>query len=222
MSALFLSLGAVTVIGFGIYHYRTVLAQPQRVQQDEDDNTTQRAGLPAADDDEDGEDQDATPPRLDGVIKETVAVLRGTVEVVDVGADSPSLVDVLLAQRIVADAKRQTLVLMLMGRHCEPCDDLDAALEDPRMQEALVGVRLLRVDLEVFKDELRRMDLPTNLYPAFFLLADDLRPYDAIHGGEWDDDVAENIAPVLGPFVRGELRNRRHPGWAPTTSSISI
>jgi hypothetical protein len=33
---------------------------------------------------------------------------------------------------------------------------------------------------------------------------------DLIDGGEWDADVPENIAPVLGAFVRGTYSNRRH------------
>ncbi len=220
-SALLMSMGAVTVIGLVIYHYRTVLTQPTRIEEDEDDNTTKRAGL-STQDDEDDEGEGAPPPSLEGVIKTTTTTMRGHIEVIDVGSSSASLPDVLLAQRIVADAKQQTLVLMLTGRRCDPCDGVDDALEDPLMQRALVGVRLVRVDLDVFRDELRRMDLPTDSYPAFFLLGDDLRPFDAIHGGEWGDGVGKNMAPVLGPFVRGELRVRRHPGWAPTTSSIPI
>ena len=34
---------------------------------------------------------------------------------------------------------------------------------------------------------------------------------DGINGGEWDDDIAINIAPVLGPFVRGTYAKRRSP-----------
>jgi hypothetical protein len=81
---------------------------------------------------------------------------------------------------------------------------------------------LVRVDLNVFGDELKQLRMPTNLYPAFFLLGPDNRPIDAVHGGEWDDDVAENIAPVLGAFVRGEYKKRRHPEWSPTTTSVPL
>jgi hypothetical protein len=220
VSALLLSMAAVAVIGLGIYRYRSVLNQTTEQNEEDDESSTKRAGLSTVDDEEEHEDE--APLDLDGVVKDTRTVMRGTIEVVDVGVSSASLPEVLLAQRIVADTKQQTLLLMITGRRCRPCDGVDASLDHPLMQEALQGVRLVRVDLEVFKDELKRMHMPTSLYPAFFLLSDDLRPYDAVHGGEWDEDVAKNIAPVLGSFIRGELRRRRHPEWAPTTSSIPI
>ena len=39
-----------------------------------------------------------------------------------------------------------------------------------------------------------------------------------IHGGEWDDDIPPNIAPVLGAFVRGKYGTRRYP-WQPLPGS---
>jgi hypothetical protein len=122
---------------------------------------------------------------------------------------------------VLARAKDQHLLVMLTGSRCAPCRGFDEALAEPAMQRALREVRLLRVDLDTFGDELTELDIPTGLYPAFFLLDEELRPLDAIHGGEWDDDVADNMAPVLGAFLRGEYRKRRHH-WSPTTSSIRI
>ena len=90
------------------------------------------------------------------------------------------------------------------------------------MQQALRDVRLVRVDLEVFREELERLRIPTRLYPGFFMIGPDTRPVDAIHGGEWDEDVAENIAPVLGSFVRGQYTERRHAEWSPTTTSVPL
>jgi thioredoxin-like negative regulator of GroEL len=141
--------------------------------------------------------------------------------VVDVGIASGSLADTLRQQVLLARAKDQRMVVMLTGRRCSPCRGIDEALSDPLMQQALSRVRLVRVDLDAFGDELAALDIPTGLYPAFFLLDAELRPVDAIHGGEWDEDVAENIAPVLGAFLRGEYRKRRHD-WSPTASSIRL
>ncbi len=220
VAALLLSLGAVAAIGLGIYHYHQVLAKTEKVEDEEEASSTKRAGLPA--DGPSADEDEAEPTSLDDVIVETLIKRRGSVEVVDVGARSASLPEVLRAQSIVAEAKQQKLLLMLTGRRCEPCRDFDAAIDHPLLQQALVDVRIVRIDLDVFKDELKRMHLPTNLFPAFFVLGDDLRPLDAIHGGEWDDDVPENIAPIIAAFVRGELRGRRHVDWAPTTSSIPL
>ena len=49
------------------------------------------------------------------------------------------------------------------------------------------------------------------LVPAFVLLDEHNRPTDYVHGGEWDADIAPNIAPVLGDFMRGQYKQRRHP-----------
>ena len=44
-----------------------------------------------------------------------------------------------------------------------------------------------------------------------------------LHGrGEWDDDIPVNIAPVLGPFVRGNLTKRREPWHPPPGSGIAL
>jgi hypothetical protein len=219
-AALLTSLSSLGVIGWGVYRWRSLLITPERVEEEEDEPSTKRTGLSPEDSAPEG--QDAPPPSLEDVIEHTKTEVRGAIEVVDVGASSASIVDVLVAQRLVAETKHQKLLLVLTGRRCEPCTGFDDSLRHPLMQRALADVRIVRVDMDVFKEELRRMRLPTNLYPAFFLLGDDLRPIDAIHGGEWDDDVAENMAPVLGAFVRGELRERRHFDWSPTITSIPL
>lgn len=83
------------------------------------------------------------------------------------------------------------------------------------MQKALERVRLIRVDRDQFQEDLDELEIPSTPYPGFFLLDTDLKVSDAINGGEWDDDVAVNIAPVLGPFVRGTYAKRRTP-WRRT------
>ena len=88
-------------------------------------------------------------------------------------------------------------------------------------QEALADVRLVRIDLHVFRDELAGLKMATDLYPGFFLLGPDMRPRDGIHGGEWDEDIARNIAPVLSAFVKGKYTQRRQD-WSATTDSIVL
>jgi hypothetical protein len=92
---------------------------------------------------------------------------------------------------------------------CEPCAEIALAAEDPTVRDALSKVRLLRVDVSEFRAELAglRMNEPT--VPWFYLLDARGQPRDAISADEWDDNDAENIAPVLGAFVRGTLQPRR-------------
>lgn len=222
LSALATALCAVGLLVWGAYHWRTLLDRDEAAAS-EDDGGTKSAGLPA-------KDEAAAEPRKDerdkpdpaDVLQDTETQLRGAVEVVDVGVSSGTLIDVIETHAAIAEDKGQALLVMTTGRRCTPCVGVDDALSHPLMQAALRDVRLVRVDLDVFGEELKQLKMPTNLYPAFFLLGPDHRPIDAIHGGEWDDDVAENIAPVLGAFIRGEYKKRRHPEWSPTTTSVPL
>jgi hypothetical protein len=215
---------ALSVVGWGYWQWRQQQLAQQQQEQSDEESSTKRTGLPAA---EDPPETPAASPGSSGdkpmaaVPDETRIVRRGSLEVVDIGLSAPSLRQALEAQERVARVKGQRVLLMTTGSECSPCRGLDRALEQPQMQQALAGVRLVRVDLKAFKEELGELRMPTNLYPAFFMLGSDLTPLDGIHGGEWDEDIAENIAPVLGPFVRGEYRQRRHE-WSPTTGGVSL
>lgn len=134
----------------------------------------------------------------------------GTVRVVDVG-DSGLLSRVLENQRREAQGAGEKLVIFVVGPDCGPCNDFSTALKDQRMQRALDRVRLVRVDASERAEELSDLGVPVDSVPGFALLGPSLRPVDYVHGGEWDADVPENIAPVLGAFVRGKYARRRHP-----------
>ncbi len=158
-----------------------------------------------------------TPARVAPVVvapKQTRALALGAVTVVDVGVAVTSLGEELAKQRAEATAAGQALVLMTTAAACDPCRGVDASLPDPLLQAALSRVRLVRVDLLAFHEELESLRVPCDRFPGFFLLGPDLGPRDGIDGGEWDDDVARNIAPVLGAFVRGTYATRRE-GWKP-------
>lgn len=133
---------------------------------------------------------------------------------VDVGVGASSLADELSRQRDAARDARQTMLVMTTMAECEPCDSVIASLSDPRMQAALSRVRLVRVFADVFRDDLDSLQIPRAGFPGFFVLGPDLRPRDGIDGGEWDDDIPENMAPVLSAFVQGTLTKRRTPWQA--------
>jgi hypothetical protein len=152
------------------------------------------------------------------VPKTTVARREGTILVVDVGVSARSLADELTKQMAEAKAAGETVLVMTTRDPCDPCRGVDRSLASPLLQTALSNVRLVRVDLDVFRDDLDQLKMPRQRYPGFFLLAPDLTPRDGIDGGEWDDDIPVNIAPVLGPFVRGRYDKRRQ-GFQPMPGS---
>ncbi len=132
----------------------------------------------------------------------------GTITLADISGDFEAELD---KQRNAADASAETLVLWLVVPGCKPCDGVAAALTSPIAQKALAKVRFVRVDRDEFQIELERLSIPTEKIPGFVLLDARNHPRDFIHGGEWDADIAPNIAPVLGKFAHGSYPRRRHP-----------
>lgn len=141
---------------------------------------------------------------------EVTEVKVGRVTIVDVPAKVESLTIALEAQRLIAKREQKTLVLFTTRGHtpasndayCRPCMSIAAVLPDPKMQAALEGVRIVRVDVTELREEVEDLRIPTGKIPGFYLLGPTLEAEDGITGAEWDDDTAANAAPVLGAFVR--------------------
>ncbi|MEB2312907.1 MAG: DUF4190 domain-containing protein [Sorangiineae bacterium] len=145
--------------------------------------------------------------RDDGVVVSQV----GALTLVDLGPDVRSLRAALDEQRSLAQKAGEKLLLWLVVERCRPCNGVAVSLPDPALQRALAGVRLVRLNARDFALELGRLRMPLDRYPGFALLDADDRPIDYIDGGEWDEDIAPNIAPVLGKFVGGTYTKRREP-----------
>lgn len=110
-----------------------------------------------------------------------------------------------------ASMSHETVVVMTSARWCSVCKEFEAALRDARMQSALAHVALVRADVDDFDDELKAAGMLEDSLPWFYKIDSTLRPIDAISAGEWDENVPENMAPVLGSFLAGKLRARRDP-----------
>jgi len=139
----------------------------------------------------------------------------GKLVLVDPGTEVKNLHGLLATQRALAASDQQKLLLWVTAVDCTPCNGVSVALPGRRLQEALAGVRLVRVDAADFRPELMKLGVPIDVTPGFALIGADGTPADYVNGGEWDADIPENIAPVLGPFVRGAYRTRRNPWNGP-------
>jgi hypothetical protein len=135
----------------------------------------------------------------------------GGVLVVDIAADVSSLDDELDRQRTLADVSGQRLLLWLVVPECKPCGAFEAVLASSEMQQALAKVRVVRLSAMDFGAELARVGIPVEAFPGFALVGPDGYALDYLHGGEWDADVPQNIAPVLKSFVDGTYAHRRSP-----------
>lgn len=136
----------------------------------------------------------------------------GSITLVDIAGDFEAEIN---RQRAVASSSGETLVLWLVVPNCKPCAGVAAALTSSIAQKALAKVRFVRVDRDEFQVDLERLGIPTEKIPGFALLDAHNHPRDFIHGGEWDADIAANIAPVLGKFAHGGYPQRRHPWHGP-------
>jgi hypothetical protein len=134
----------------------------------------------------------------------------GSLDVVDLDEESPLGEQLEKLAKSAAKSGR-TLVLQTYVRPSRECAEVAAALPDKRMQRALEGITLVRVDAELFEDDLASMRVDTRTVPWFYKLDAHARPVDAVSADEWEENVPENMAPVLGPFVRGKLGERRVP-----------
>lgn len=152
------------------------------------------------------------------VPKTTTTSRIGRIPVIDLGTqETQTLEESLRAQRASAAAESKTVLVMIVRYDFAEQPVLDAAMADPRVQEALADVRIVRVDGRFFAKELAALGFPLQIAPTLCLIGPDLVPRDAIDGREWDDDTPDNIAPVLGAFVRGTYKKRRH-AWTPPQS----
>jgi hypothetical protein len=196
---LFCALAAMLVLGFE-RRARTIASNGRSAQD------PPASIAPGDDDQAAGQGTTTDPPATTSTVT-TV----GNITVVDVALGVSSLSSELRQQHAEASAHGERLLLETTSSDCAPCQGVATSLSDPRMQSALDHVRLVRVDREPFEEDLAELQIPSRPFPGFFLLDSDLRVSDGINGGEWDDDVAINIAPVLGPFVRGTYVKRRSP-----------
>lgn len=117
-----------------------------------------------------------------------------------------------------ANSGGRPMVLQTSASWCKPCQEIETALSDPRMQRALGSVTLVKVDLDSFREDLEELRIKTDSLPWFYKLNDQLKPVDAISAGEWDDNIPANMAPVLDAFIHGKPFKRREP--SPTRSEL--
>ena len=87
---------------------------------------------------------------------------------------------------------------------CPPSRIFGDSLEDPRMRAALVGVYLIRAELDDFLDDPYIKDLRASVVPAFYELdADGRFTGRAINGGAWGADTIENMSRTMSGYFAG-------------------
>ena len=145
----------------------------------------------------------------------------GQIELVDVSTNVASLSGELARQMRIARQDGSRLLLWVSAPDCAPCKGVASALSDRRLQRALERTRVVRVNRDEFAPELDAIGIPYQAIPGFALLDAEIRPVDYLDGGEWDEDVPHNIAPVLAGFMRGNYNMRRRAWHGATRRKIT-
>lgn len=145
----------------------------------------------------------------------------GQIELVDVWSNVDSLANELERQMLAARRDGRQLLLWISAPDCAPCAGVASALSHKELQHALVRARVVRVNRDDFAAELEALGIPFQAIPGFALLDTQIRPVDYLDGGEWDEDVPHNIAPVLAGFMRGSYNVRRRPWRGATRRKIT-
>jgi hypothetical protein len=140
----------------------------------------------------------------------------GGITLVDLPPTPRPLSVELRAQESKAASAGERVVLFVVTLDCRPCMSVSAVLADPKMQAAFGKTRLVRVNAHDAPSEIVGLGAATETIPGFYLLSPSGRVIDGITGAEWDDDTADNIAPVVRAFLAGTYTKRRRPRQVPS------
>jgi hypothetical protein len=141
----------------------------------------------------------------------------GVIHVVALHPAPPeTLGDQLAEETKAAKAASETVLVETISPSCPACVEIALAMRDPELQSVLAHVRVVHVDVTEYGTQARSLKLAERYLPWFYLLDARGKPMDAISADEWDDNVAENIAPPLEAFLNRKLTARRTP-WHGTS-----
>jgi hypothetical protein len=140
----------------------------------------------------------------------------GRIHVVDLHSSTKPLRSQLADEVKSAKTAGETVLVETTAASCAACLEIARSMRDPALQGVLASVRLVRLDVREVGSELPALGMKEPALPWFYMLdvRGDVR--DGISADEWDDNDAENVAPVLDAFVHGKLRSRRRP-WRGAT-----
>ncbi|NOQ76093.1 MAG: hypothetical protein GQ574_29075 [Crocinitomix sp.] len=111
---------------------------------------------------------------------------------------------------VLRDSKTQlkTPVLYFTADWCPPCKAFKKTLKADEMKVVLVSTQLIIVDVD--NDPQGMADLyNVNAVPTFIKVGQDSSTIARITSSEWEEDILENIAPVIDLFVNSDKYDRK-------------
>lgn len=127
----------------------------------------------------------------------TAAALPPVTTIDYTGLPADSTLATVVAREV---ARGRTPVLYFYADWCGPCRRFRATLPDEQVKAALAKATLIKVNVDADTQGLAgRYDIQA--VPTFVKLNAQLEPVAVISGDKWEEDVAENIAPVMHQLV---------------------
>jgi hypothetical protein len=140
----------------------------------------------------------------------------GRIHVVDLHASTAPLRSQLADEVTSAKTAGETVLVETTAAACAACTEIARAMREPALQAVLGSVRLVRLDVREVGGALPALGMKEPALPWFYVIDAHGDVRDGISADEWDDNDAENVAPVLDAFLHGKLRARRRP-WRGAT-----
>ena len=125
-----------------------------------------------------------------------------TVTIVELDAQAGPLEDQLTA--IAARAKREgrPATVELWAGWCPPCKTFDKLIDSGQLDQALVGTMLVRVDVDMFNDELNELGFRAPQIPSLYHVDGRGRPTGKpLSGASWHKRGAAEISAALTAFL---------------------
>jgi hypothetical protein len=145
----------------------------------------------------------------------------GDVELVDAGDNTPNFAEFAAQQIEVAEKNHRHCLFVTMLPKCPSCAALGYALKRGYLGHKFGRIRIVRLDLDEFEEDMRRMHLPIDRVPGFILMDRSGKVIDFLDAGEWTSNDPAEFAPLISDFARGRLPQGRY-NWSRNSLSRAV
>ncbi len=123
---------------------------------------------------------------------------------VDLEKTEKPLIQSMLEHRVIAEKKNQQIFVQITAEWCTPCKKLRASMDDIMLRRAFNGTYIVRVDADIWEDELPEINIDLKAVPVFYALSEEGKATSyTINGGAWGEDIPKNMAPPLFDYFTG-------------------
>lgn len=124
-----------------------------------------------------------------------------TATIIDVDAQAGPLEAQLIAVAARAKKEQRPIAVELWASWCPPCKTFDKLIDSGELDDALVGTMLVRVDVDMFDEELNELGFRAPQIPSLYHVDGRGRPTGKpLSGASWHKRGAAEISAALTAF----------------------